>query len=253
MEGRLGHAFGRVRVHTDAEAARSAKAIRAHAYAFGSHIVMGAGRFQPHTPSGSRLLAHELTHVVQQTGASPALLPTAISDPGDASELEAADLAQVTSKADTVTPAARPVVQRTIGDGHDLTAPRFSHLVDLEAAYDGETIIETGASGRSVQAIQQALYDFGFSLPKSGADGTFGPETKAAVMAFQLAHPPLVQDGRVGPRHDEGARRDRWRARPASRGHLVRCVDPGLRQLGAVRVQPAYRGRPAHQDHAQVL
>jgi uncharacterized protein DUF4157 len=50
MEARLGHAFGRVRVHTDAEAARSAKAIRAHAYTFGSHIVMGAGRFQPHTP-----------------------------------------------------------------------------------------------------------------------------------------------------------------------------------------------------------
>ena len=199
MEARLGHAFGRIQVHTDAEAARSAKAIRAHAYTFGSHIVMGAGRFQPHTPSGCGLLAHELTHVVQQANASPPLLPTSISDPGDASELEAADLAQVPAKAHTVTPAARPVIQRTIGDGHDLTAPRFSHLVDLEAAYDGETVIDTSSSGRGVQAIQQALYDFGFSLPKSGADGFFGPETKAAVMAFQAAHPPLAQDGRVGP------------------------------------------------------
>jgi hypothetical protein len=72
-------------------------------------------------------------------------------------------------------------------------------LVDLEAAYDGETVIETGASGRGVQAIQQALYDLGFTLPAFGADGSFGPETKAAVKAFQAAHPPLAQDGRVGP------------------------------------------------------
>ena len=92
MEARLGHSFGHVRVHTDAEAARSAKSIQAHAYTFGSHVVMGAGRFQPHTSSGSRLLAHELTHVVQQASASPPLAPTSISDPGDASELEAADL-----------------------------------------------------------------------------------------------------------------------------------------------------------------
>lgn len=203
MEARFGHAFGRVRVHTDDEAARSAEAIQAYAYTFGSHIVMSAGRFQPHTPSGSRLLAHELTHVVQQASASPPLLPTSISDPGDASELDAANVAQAAAigpaRAEAVTPAVRPVIQRTIGDGHDLTSPRFSHLVDLEAAYDGETVIETGATGRGVQALQQALYDLGFPLPTSGADGSFGPETKAAVVAFQAAHPPLAQDGRVGP------------------------------------------------------
>jgi hypothetical protein len=70
MEAHLGHHFGRVRVHTDVEAARSAAAIQAHPYTFGSHVVMGAGRFQPHTAAGRRLRAHEMTHVVQQAGMS---------------------------------------------------------------------------------------------------------------------------------------------------------------------------------------
>jgi uncharacterized protein DUF4157 len=89
METRFGHDFGQVRVHTDAEAAGSARAIRAQAYTFGSHIVMGAGRYQPGTPAGSRLLAHELTHVVQQSGAPASATPTTISDPADAAERQA--------------------------------------------------------------------------------------------------------------------------------------------------------------------
>lgn len=91
-----------------------------------------------------------------------------------------------------------PAVQRTIGDGHDLKSPRFSRLVDLEAAFDDETVIETGAAGRGVQAIQQALYDLGYPMPTRGADGTFGSETRTAVAAFQTARAPLVPDGRVG-------------------------------------------------------
>jgi hypothetical protein len=70
--------------------------------------------------------------------------------------------------------------------------------LDLEAAYDDESIIRKGDSGRGVQAIQQALYDIGFSLPASGADGQFGVETEAAVRAFQRRHPPLKVDGIVG-------------------------------------------------------
>lgn len=89
-------------------------------------------------------------------------------------------------------------LQRTIGDGHDLTSPRFSLIEDLEAAYDGERSIKFNDRGRGVQAIQQALYDLGFLLPVHGADGHFGAETRAAVKAFQRANPPLVDDGKVG-------------------------------------------------------
>lgn len=66
METRFGHDFSRVRVHTDGYAAESAHSINALAYTVGSHIVFGAGQFAPDTAAGRRLLAHELTHVVQQ-------------------------------------------------------------------------------------------------------------------------------------------------------------------------------------------
>ncbi len=69
MEDRVGHDFTGVRVHTDARAAASAHDINALAYTVGNRIVFGAGQYAPGTDSGKRLLAHELTHVVQQGGA----------------------------------------------------------------------------------------------------------------------------------------------------------------------------------------
>jgi hypothetical protein len=65
MEHRFGHDFSRVRIHADSAAHRSAQDIDAHAYTVGNHIVFGAGAYAPQSRAGSRLLAHELTHVVQ--------------------------------------------------------------------------------------------------------------------------------------------------------------------------------------------
>lgn len=67
MEARFSRDFNRVRVHTDAAAASSARQINALAYTAGNNIVFGAGQYSPHTDKGKALLAHELTHVVQQT------------------------------------------------------------------------------------------------------------------------------------------------------------------------------------------
>ena len=69
MEQRFGHDFSRVRVHSGAAAEQSARDVNAHAYTVGHNIVFGAGRFAPGTHEGRRLIAHELTHVVQQSGA----------------------------------------------------------------------------------------------------------------------------------------------------------------------------------------
>ena len=66
MEQRFGHDFSRVRVHTDAAAHESAHAVGALAYTVGDRMVFANGQFQPQASSGRRLLAHELTHVVQQ-------------------------------------------------------------------------------------------------------------------------------------------------------------------------------------------
>jgi hypothetical protein len=69
MERRFGHDFSRVRIHTGSLAEQSAREVDAHAYTVGQSIVFDAGCFAPRTQEGRRLLAHELTHVVQQSGA----------------------------------------------------------------------------------------------------------------------------------------------------------------------------------------
>ncbi|HEU5003830.1 MAG TPA: DUF4157 domain-containing protein [Actinomycetota bacterium] len=72
LEGRLGHDFGRVRVHRSPEAAAAADGLGAVAFTVGEHVVFGPGRFAPATSAGRALLAHELGHVVEQrTGARP--------------------------------------------------------------------------------------------------------------------------------------------------------------------------------------
>ena len=68
MEQRFGHDFSKVRVHSGAPAEMSARDMNAHAYTVGHHIVFAAGQFAPGTQAGQRLIAHELTHVVQQSG-----------------------------------------------------------------------------------------------------------------------------------------------------------------------------------------
>jgi peptidoglycan hydrolase-like protein with peptidoglycan-binding domain len=162
---RFGRDFGHVRVHTGAQAARSARAVNAQAYTIGHDIVFGEGRYAPGTESGRRLLAHELTHTVQQGG-----------------------------------PASPAKLQRTIGDGHDLTpTTRFSGVVELEAAFDDERTIQVGHHGNFVTLIQQSLLDMGYTLPQFGADGTFGAETKAAIERFQTDAGAALIDGIVGP------------------------------------------------------
>jgi hypothetical protein len=68
MQARFGFDFGQVRVHTDARAAASARAVNALAYTVGRDVVFAEGHYAPGTPTGAHLLAHELTHVVQQRG-----------------------------------------------------------------------------------------------------------------------------------------------------------------------------------------
>jgi hypothetical protein len=124
MESRYGHDFAHVRVHADARAADSAAALGAAAYSLGRDVVVGAGAYPPTTPSQTRLLAHELMHVVQAApaGRAPAgwtLLAggrATVGRPGDAAEREA-DRA-VGEEGATVTRRDAGVVRRQpAGDG----------------------------------------------------------------------------------------------------------------------------------------
>lgn len=90
MESRFSHDFSNVRVHTDSRAAQSATAVNAMAYTVGQDIVFGSGQYSPKTMTGRRVLAHELTHTLQQRGATAGSTSgLAITDPGSSAEKEA--------------------------------------------------------------------------------------------------------------------------------------------------------------------
>jgi len=165
FEPRFGQSLEHVRVHNDAAAHQSARALHARAFTSGNDIVFANQQYAPETQGGKSLLAHELAHTIQQK-----------------------------------TPSA-PAVQRTIGDGHDLTSPRFAGDTVLEAVYDNERLLQNGNNGPAVRKLQQALVDSGFPLPRFGVDGKFGSETEGAVRDFQRTSGLIGtdRDGIVGP------------------------------------------------------
>lgn len=107
IEERLGYDFADVRIHTDGRAAASAKTLQARAYTTGRDVVFGAGEYAPETTEGQRLLAHELTHVVQQG---------AVTRPPPIGSLRAPTVAQSPRPGQTtaLNPASpvRPPIQR---------------------------------------------------------------------------------------------------------------------------------------------
>lgn len=82
MEPRFGADFSRVRVHTSERAASLSREVNAQAFTRGSDVFMPAGRYDPGSTSGKRLLAHELAHVVQQGGAGLRRTPRTAAAPG---------------------------------------------------------------------------------------------------------------------------------------------------------------------------
>ncbi|HWG99520.1 MAG TPA: DUF4157 domain-containing protein, partial [Pilimelia sp.] len=127
MEARFGTDFGDVRVHTDAAAHESARSVNAHAYTVGSNIVFQRDQYDPASDRGRHMLAHELTHVVQQRSGpvdgTDAGGGVRISDPSDRFEREAvanADRLMATSPPGPASAptAAAPAAQRSAEHDH---------------------------------------------------------------------------------------------------------------------------------------
>lgn len=143
MEPRFGHDFGQVRVHSDEQAAQAAESFGARAYTIGSDIVFGAQEYAPDSAAGRQLIAHELTHVVQQGGGeatgtvqrepteAPEAVPEAVPAIPGAGDVSAA---QMTDEG-----LARGVMdkQYAILDGWDTALQNFDKV--LTSASDKET------------------------------------------------------------------------------------------------------------------
>lgn len=132
FEPRFRHDFSQVRVHTDAKAAESARAVNALAYTVGRDVVFGSGQYVPETNDGRRLLAHELTHVVQQGGNTQALQQDSkLGEENDRYEQEAErSAAQFVSGAQVQVPSiiSSPLMQRTKICSKRLEAPVLGWL-----------------------------------------------------------------------------------------------------------------------------
>ncbi|HEU4711213.1 MAG TPA: DUF4157 domain-containing protein [Pyrinomonadaceae bacterium] len=132
MEQRFGHDFSQVRVHSGTSAANSARDVNAQAYTVGHNIVFGAGHFAPDTQRGQRLLAHELTHVVQQRGS---LSPAMQRQPDDAQEVDKEEFKKELEKdgiLDKLEQAARDKIKKEIDDlPKTITKFMVEKLIDL--------------------------------------------------------------------------------------------------------------------------
>jgi peptidoglycan hydrolase-like protein with peptidoglycan-binding domain len=188
FEPRFGHDFSQVRVHTGTTATAAAQAVNARAFTVGKNIVFGAGGYQPQTPDGKRLLAHELAHTIQQGAATPT---------DGRAQVDGRESQNGTIAHQHIANAGLRVQRQ----GEDLRATRFSGNRILEQVFDGTTVVSQrrNRTGTHVRLIQESLLAQGYALPLHGADGNFGPETEAAVRAFQVDAGAVDLDGIVGP------------------------------------------------------
>lgn len=124
FERRMGHDFSQVRVHTGEKAAKASRALNAHAFTIGQHIVFGKGNFALGRAEGKKLLAHELTHVIQQDSAlGPRVQRAEIDDDPQFCQ----NLQDVTSRLDAHVNAALSAAS-SIQDGLDRVEAVYQQL-----------------------------------------------------------------------------------------------------------------------------
>jgi hypothetical protein len=140
METRLGADFSDVRIHTGARADDSARSINAQAYTVGSQVVFRSGAFQPDSPAGQHVLAHELAHVVQQRSGPVSGVPApggiSVSQPGDPFE-QAADRAAASALAGDGVIAQRAGPEDEEEYAQTLTAQRVAAAPEEEEQLGG--------------------------------------------------------------------------------------------------------------------
>ena len=152
MESRLGHDFSDVRVHNDSQAHESARSVNAHAYTVGSNIVFQRDKYDPSSSEGKTMLAHELTHVVQQRSGpvdgTSAAGGIKVSDPSDRFEREASANADRVMSADVTaspaagTPSATAAVQRDEAPEEEEETAHGSFVQREEAPEEEEEMAE---------------------------------------------------------------------------------------------------------------
>lgn len=175
MEPRFGCDFGAVRVHTDAQAARVAADLDARAFTTGSHIAFGEGEYAPTRASGRRLLAHELTHVLQHRTDAPSRTGFAYRQPVATTVTERARVA--------ISRNGGPIVAGGQSPGETASAPaRGSNVQGCTSAQSSTLRADHERAMRMISRASDQLAAY---------DGSDPPEVHAALDRHFSATGPM--------------------------------------------------------------
>ncbi len=256
MEARFGHDFSRVRVHTDATAASSARAVHALAYTVGSDIAFDAGRYAPDTAAGQRLLAHELAHVVQQRSTAPAdLAGLTVSQASDPAEAEAArtagratpDEAAPPSVHSSLHPVGAPGIQR------QAQSPPAPETEDCEVWQTTMLTAHLQAARTWVNDADRKIRDYAFVFASTRHSAVPRSSTESAMVRNAL----VANFHTVEPDHVLQIRDNFSELRAELNSNLTfECEDEGcddngyvrgrfgwIRRLGDIHVCPPWYGQ----------
>lgn len=213
MEPRFGRDFSLVRVHDDARAADSARSIGARAYAAGHDLVFAASEYAPNTSAGKRLLAHELTHVIQQSAASPSAGGTARETGGAAHVSKAVSGSRIQRACRAEIPDRR---SECLGESGTLAEPFFRFRVGCDEFLNTterdnfSALLARVVPGDVFRVRGFASEEGGFDLNHrlSCARALFAAtelERRGAIITERIAHGPQSADPR-DPRDRENHR-----------------------------------------------
>ncbi|MBD0325584.1 MAG: DUF4157 domain-containing protein [Pyrinomonadaceae bacterium] len=192
MEQRFGHDFSRVRVHTDAKADRAARSIQSRAFTVGHDVVFRDGQYAPDTDSGQRLLAHELTHVVQQKWEPASHLGIVQRAEPEEVESQAADISSSLSASDKAILREYLELLRAGRINSEDNAEIYEAMAALEEAVQQQAELATEGSG-SMEVSQAALGHGGVAFAAAGA--LLADDVTVVGTADDVAIPPAVLYG----------------------------------------------------------
>lgn len=225
FEPHFGRDLGQVRVHADAPAAETARALSARAFTSGSDIYFGAGQYTPATPAGRQLLAHELTHVVQQGGGAP---PGVIRRQPWGPFMQPRTLPRPATGYDPCTPAALGAASSEVVElkGTGVFTP--SH--DLADAIRCAEPAALGVRVRFGALASGMIYVRRVGVappPEPESEGGLSRGEQGALIGFGLGGLPGAAIGHyIGSRADERAEQERRRRLQAS--YTARMMPGGL-------------------------
>ena len=175
MEPRFDHDFSQVRIHTDAQADEAARTVKARAFTLGNDIVFAAGQYAPHSTKGSRILAHELTHVVQQTGCR-------VAETGE----DAERINERVTNVPNITYQTNHCIQAIPRDCDQEQIECFRRCWNAEPPWP----IERGRRGHYLYCQSKCLAEYMACIGEQAAEKAFS--TMADAMEWLANHPEVV-------------------------------------------------------------